>query len=156
VTKKPKTDDTITDQDLDTANAAIDQAEANSRAAKGLAPIEGAAEQELHDEIAELRERVAMAEASEQIAIDDAKRLQAERDRLLDKRVRPEFQGYKLNATGAAAGAAIGAAFSQLAAAVEAHVPAGRAKSLVATKLQEACMWAKRGIAEFPSNQAEQ
>ena len=39
-------------------------------------------------------------------------------------------------------------AFSELLNKLEELVPPGRSRSLVVTKLQEACDWARRGIAE--------
>ncbi len=44
-------------------------------------------------------------------------------------------------------------AFSEALAAVRQHVKPGRELALVTTKLQEACMWAIRGVAMDPANQ---
>lgn len=67
--------------------------------------------------------------------------------------MRPEFEVHKLNEYGLRSAEAIAQAFSDCLERVEALVPAGRERALVATKLQEACFFAKRGIASLPANQ---
>ncbi len=67
--------------------------------------------------------------------------------------MRQEFMVHMLNDQGVAAARALGEAFSQLLEAVEAVVPAGRERSLVVTKLQEASFFAKRAVALEPNHQ---
>ena len=52
--------------------------------------------------------------------------------------IRPEFQFHNLNETD-----------------VERVLPAGRERSLVVTKLQEACRWAVAGAAALPAHQLD-
>lgn len=58
-----------------------------------------------------------------------------------------EFKGRKLNAVGFEHNHAIGAAFETCWAEIEKHVPPSRELSLVATKLEEAAFFAKKGSA---------
>ena len=44
-------------------------------------------------------------------------------------------------------------AFSEALTAIKQHVKPGRELALVTTKMQEACMWAIRGVAMDPANQ---
>ncbi len=67
--------------------------------------------------------------------------------------MRSEFAVHLLNDAGIEKAKIIGDAFSTLLDQVEMLVPPGRERSLVATKLQEACYFAKRGIAVLPENQ---
>lgn len=67
--------------------------------------------------------------------------------------MRTEFQVHMLNGTGLERATNLGEAFSELLTKVEAIVPAGRERSIVVTKLQEAAFWAKRGIAVDLANQ---
>ena len=69
--------------------------------------------------------------------------------------VRPEFASHDLRDVGLARIEDIRAAFSELLVTVEANLPPGDERLLVVTKLQEACMWAVRGIAVDPSVQRE-
>lgn len=69
--------------------------------------------------------------------------------------IRPEFASHDLRDVGEARITDVRAAFSALLGTVEANLPPGRERSLVVTKLQEACMWAVRGIAVDPSVQRE-
>jgi hypothetical protein len=64
--------------------------------------------------------------------------------------IRNEFTGNTLDEVALERIRYLRTAFSVLLNAVEFVVPAGRPRSLVVTKLQEACMWAVRGIAENP------
>lgn len=65
-----------------------------------------------------------------------------------------EFQVHRLNETGLARADSIAEIFAcMLAKLDEIGLPPGRARSLVVTKLQESCFWAKRSIAELPENQ---
>lgn len=67
--------------------------------------------------------------------------------------IRPEFQYHELNQAGIEACGILRAAFTELLTTVEATIPAGRERSLVVTKLQEACTWAVRAAAIQPQNQ---
>jgi len=67
--------------------------------------------------------------------------------------IRPEFTYHSLNTTGAEECNKIRAAFSALLSEVEQTIPAGRERSLVVTKLQEACRWAVTAAAQKPENQ---
>jgi hypothetical protein len=60
---------------------------------------------------------------------------------------RQEFQIHLLNETGLAKANALGDILSDALDKIEAIVPAGRDRSLVITKLQEAGFFAKRGMA---------
>lgn len=66
---------------------------------------------------------------------------------------RSEFQVHLLNDAGIAKANALAEVFSATLDTIEKLVPAGRERSLVITKLQEASYWAKRGIAIDPANQ---
>lgn len=67
--------------------------------------------------------------------------------------IRPEFSYHTLNAQGIGECNSIRAAFSTLLSEVEATIPASRERSLVVTKLQEACRWAVTAAAQKPANQ---
>lgn len=67
--------------------------------------------------------------------------------------VRPEFASHDITDVGAARIADIRDAFSALLARIEVSVPPGSERSIVVTKLQEACMFAVRGVATDPSVQ---
>lgn len=67
--------------------------------------------------------------------------------------MRDEFRVHKLNEHGLEAADRLADAFSTLLTEVDKLVPAGRERSLVVTKLQEASFWAKRGVATQPQNQ---
>jgi hypothetical protein len=71
----------------------------------------------------------------------------------MNDKIRPEFRYHNLNQTGIDACTEIREAFTTLLDKVEATVPTGRPRSLVTTKLQEACNWAVRAVAENPENQ---
>lgn len=71
----------------------------------------------------------------------------------MENKIRPEFQYHELNEAGIAACNSIRGAFTTLLDTVEATVPIGRERSLVVTKLQEACTWAVRAAAVQPSSQ---
>lgn len=64
-----------------------------------------------------------------------------------------EFKVHRLNEDGLRKAEALADAFSQCLETVEKLVPPGRERSLVVTKMQEACFFAKRGIAVNPENQ---
>ncbi len=67
---------------------------------------------------------------------------------------RPEFKVHKLNAEGLAKAELLAGVFSDALNSIDQLLPAqSREKSLVVTKLQEACFFAKRGIALDPKNQ---
>ncbi len=59
---------------------------------------------------------------------------------------RPEFVGHSLGDEQLRAIDRIRAAFSDCLDAIERDIPAGRERALVVTGLQEACMWAVRGV----------
>ena len=63
------------------------------------------------------------------------------------------FAGVKLNARGFARVQNISHAFTSLLAVVEAVVPPGRQLNIVASKLEEACFYAKKGISLQPEYQ---
>ncbi len=64
--------------------------------------------------------------------------------------IRSEFQHRCLNPEGLARTTKIREAFTALLETVEWNVPAGGPRSVSITKLQEACTWAVRGVAEDP------
>jgi hypothetical protein len=63
------------------------------------------------------------------------------------------FQTYVLNSRGVAKAEAIATVFDDLLAKVAALCPAGRELSIVRTKLEEACFYAKKSMASDPTNQ---
>ena len=67
---------------------------------------------------------------------------------------RAEFEIYNLNDNWRLKAGEITNGFSQLLDLIDSIVPAGRERALVVTKLQEACFWAKRSLAQLPENQA--
>lgn len=67
--------------------------------------------------------------------------------------IRPEFKYHPLNEQGASECNAIREAFSTLLTTVEATIPQSRGRSLVVTKLQEACRWAVSEVAQKSENQ---
>lgn len=67
--------------------------------------------------------------------------------------MRKEFAVHKLNQAGLTAAADIGEIFSRAVIELETLVPPGREMAIVMTKLQEACFFAKRGIAINPAFQ---
>lgn len=71
----------------------------------------------------------------------------------MDMAMRNEFQVHLLNDAGLDKATQLGEIFSEALDKIEKLVPAGRPRSLVVTKLQEASYWAKRGIAEDTTNQ---
>lgn len=71
----------------------------------------------------------------------------------MDETIRPEFRYHSLNQTGIDACTKIREGFTALLNLVEATAPASRERSLVVTKLQEACNWAVRSVAVQPANQ---
>lgn len=64
--------------------------------------------------------------------------------------IRAEFEAHALNDEGRAQLDQIRDAFGSLLDEIEKRVPAGRERALVTTKLQEAAMWAARGLAAKP------
>jgi len=68
--------------------------------------------------------------------------------------IRTEFKYHPLNDKGAAECNTIREAFSSLLVAVEGVIGPSRERSLVVTKLQEACRWAVSAAAQKPDNQA--
>jgi len=69
--------------------------------------------------------------------------------------IRPEFQSIAMNDAAVAKCRVIREAFSTALDAVTAQLGPGRELSLVTTKMQEACMWAIRGLAQKPENMHE-
>ncbi len=63
------------------------------------------------------------------------------------------FAPYKLTEQGQRQAQAIGDVFQDLLVALEAMCPQGREMSLATTKLDEACIWAKKAMAEDAGNQ---
>jgi hypothetical protein len=69
--------------------------------------------------------------------------------------IRPEFQVHMLNEQGRLAAVALAEEFSALLEAVERLVGGGsRELAIAKTKLEEACFFAKRALAQKPENQA--
>ena len=64
-----------------------------------------------------------------------------------------EFAAVAMNDTAVEKCRVIREAFSEALTAIKQHVKPGRELALVTTKLQEACMWAVRGVAMDPANQ---
>lgn len=69
--------------------------------------------------------------------------------------MRKEFKFHKLNDQGMGRSQKIAEAFDALANTIEEYVPVGRERSIVTTKLEEACFFAKKGMAQELANQAE-
>lgn len=63
------------------------------------------------------------------------------------------FDVHRLNARGLARATDIGAAFEATLIKLEELCPEGRALAIVRTKMQEACFFAKRAMAEDKANQ---
>lgn len=66
-----------------------------------------------------------------------------------------EFQVHRLNARGLESAKAIALVFDEALERLLDLVPPGRCQSIVRTKLEEACFFAKKGMAETASNQEE-
>lgn len=64
-----------------------------------------------------------------------------------------EFSAVAMNFTAVEKCRVIREAFSEALTAIKQHVKPGRELALVTTKMQEACMWAIRGVAMDPANQ---
>ena len=70
--------------------------------------------------------------------------------------MRNEFRTYVLGAQDRETLNGIGEIFSEALTKLESLVPQGRSRALMVTKLQEADIWAKRGVAEaLPEGQVE-
>lgn len=69
--------------------------------------------------------------------------------------MRDEFQVHMLNDEGIRTAKILGEAFSDLLDKIDQHIPPGRERSLVVTKLQEASFFAKRAVAVDPKNQKD-
>ena len=68
--------------------------------------------------------------------------------------IRPEFEHHNLNSLGQTRTDAVREAFSDLLNSIDILSPgSSRAKSVMITKLQEACSWANRAVAESTENQ---
>jgi hypothetical protein len=65
----------------------------------------------------------------------------------------PLFQVHRLNPGGQAKAEFVADAFEDCLAKLSTHVPASREFSIVKTKLEEACFFAKKAIANDPANQ---
>lgn len=65
---------------------------------------------------------------------------------------RSEFAVHLLNDRGLAKATDVADILSEALSRIETHVPPGRERSIVVTKMQEACFFAKRGIALDPDN----
>ena len=66
-----------------------------------------------------------------------------------------EFKVHRLNEEGLAKADYLAEEFETLLAKVEKLVPSGRERAIVVTKLQEACFYAKRGLAMQKAYQVE-
>lgn len=66
------------------------------------------------------------------------------------------FKFHKLNSDGIVKATKIQEIFEETLEALTDHVPAGRELSIVKTKLEEACFFAKKGMAIQKENQVEQ
>ena len=66
-----------------------------------------------------------------------------------------EFKVHRLNDEGFKKAERIAYHFDQLLMLLDTLIPAGRERSIVVTKLQEAAFFAKRALAERPENQSE-
>lgn len=73
----------------------------------------------------------------------------------MEKPFYPEFKTYRLNNRGSGSAREISIAFDDLLGMLSTHVPLGREFSIVRTKLEEACFFAKKGVATDPRNQLE-
>lgn len=69
--------------------------------------------------------------------------------------IRPEFQAVAMNNAAVDKCRVIREAFSTALDAVTAQLGPSRELSIVTTKMQEACMWAIRGLAQKPENRHE-
>lgn len=67
-----------------------------------------------------------------------------------------EFKVHRLNAQGLAKADELAKYFTELLARVELMVPSGRERAIVTTKLQEACHFAKMGLAMQKAYQVEE
>ncbi len=67
--------------------------------------------------------------------------------------VDPLFEVHRLNDTGLEKASTIAVAFDSLLNEIRPLVPEGREWSIVKTKLEEACFYAKKGLSSIPSNQ---
>jgi len=65
------------------------------------------------------------------------------------------FKFHKLNEEGKTKAIEIAEVFSDLLSHLESIIPEGRELSIVRTKLEEACFFAKKGMAIRPENQEE-
>ena len=69
--------------------------------------------------------------------------------------IKPEFQAIAMNDSAVDKCRVIREAFSTALDAVTEQLGPGRELSIVTTKMQEACMWAMRGLAQKPENRHE-
>ena len=67
----------------------------------------------------------------------------------------PIFQVHKLNPDGLKLAAGIAEIFDGTLAQLSTYCPAGREWSIVRTKMEEACFFCKKAMANDPKNQAE-
>jgi hypothetical protein len=65
----------------------------------------------------------------------------------------PLFQVHRLNTSGQIKAKFVAEQFNELLSHVQAQVPVGRELAIVKTKLEEACFFAKKAIANDPANQ---
>jgi hypothetical protein len=68
----------------------------------------------------------------------------------------PEFKVYKLNSIGIEQANAIAEEFDLLLVRLGAYCQAGRELSIVKTKLEEACFFAKKAMASHPAHQVNE
>jgi len=64
-----------------------------------------------------------------------------------------EFKVHRLTEKGLAKAQRLAENFDRLLTELQADIPNGRYLAIVKTKLEEACFFAKKGIAELPENQ---
>lgn len=69
--------------------------------------------------------------------------------------IEPEFAFHKLNEEGQNKAKTIALYFSDLLFSLQSYCPASRELSIVKTKLEEACFFAKKAMANQPKNQVK-
>jgi hypothetical protein len=69
--------------------------------------------------------------------------------------IRAEFTHHVLSNNGRCQADTVAEIFSDCLTRLDLILPTSRVKSIAVTKLQEACLFAQRAVAELPANQAE-
>jgi hypothetical protein len=67
-----------------------------------------------------------------------------------------EFKVHRLNASGMMLAKQLAGNFDVLLESLKGFIPEGRYLAIVRTKLEEACFFAKKGLAENPENQEKE